>query len=103
MNTLYKFLCEQPLKEHPSCVKLADEEQLSIKFCKRILNCQVEEETVAHIQGGKGFAIIEKNISEECGSSQFYEWKVKVCFCVTVGVVGFRYSNYLFLHYTCVG
>ena len=81
MNTLYRFLCEEPLKEqvnNSSSTSPTNEEQIPVKY-KRVLNCQVEDETVVHVQGGKGFAVVDKNISEQNDNSEFYEWKV-LCF-----------------------
>ena len=79
MNTLYRFLCEEPLKEQVNnSTSPTNEEQIPVKY-KRVLNCQVEDETVVHVQGGKGFAVVDKNISEQNDNSEFYEWKV-LCF-----------------------
>lgn len=80
MSTLYKFLDEEPLKEnYNSGTSSSNEEKIPVKY-KRVLNCQVEDETVVHVHGGKGFAVVDKNISEQCDNSQFYEWKVSSLF-----------------------
>ena len=89
MNTLYKFLYEEPLNSITTTTSLASEEPIPIKY-KRVLNCQVEDETVVHVQGGKGFAVVEKNISEQCDNSQFYEWKVIPKFVVFILVLRWR-------------
>ncbi|XP_066930429.1 probable E3 ubiquitin-protein ligase HERC1 [Clytia hemisphaerica] len=88
LSTLHRFLWEYPLKQpKPTTANEKDEEEIiSIKFAKKMLNCQIEEgsHTISHVRGGKGFAIIDKNLQEGCETSQFYEWK----FLITKDVKG---------------
>ena len=79
MSTLHSFLCEKPLEETFSA-RPSQEESIPITFCKRLVNCQVEEEshTISHMQAGRAFAIVDQNLNESCNASQFFAWKVRI-------------------------
>ena len=79
VNTLHRFLWEKPLEVQRQLTTTDnDEEKIPIKFVKKMLNTQLEDDgfTITHSRGGKGFAIVDKNLNESCGNSEFYEWKV---------------------------
>jgi len=85
MTAMHRFLWERPLDVQPQLAANGDnnEEKIPIKFVKKMLNTQLEDDgfTISHSRGGKGFAIVDKNLNDGCGNSEFYEWKVNCLEC----------------------
>lgn len=71
-NITWQEIFEQPLVSYTN-----NEEAVPIKFTSSNQNIQIEDDaTIVHCAGGKGYAIVDKDINNRSEESSFFEWKV---------------------------
>lgn len=63
--------------EQPAVNFCNNEEAIPVKFGSTNQNIQVEDNsTISHSAGGKGYAIIDKDLNDKNETFKFFEWKV---------------------------